>query len=136
MDKTGLLLNQISYFKKIYLDKIESNNSELQKGTLTANDCRFSNKSMLGRISVLNDLIETDKNLIHTKLMDDFNLYTKQLKSLKVNLLDKEDPNQNLFYFLNGCICVSMLLMTVPENPLSACPENKEIFKNETKIKA
>jgi hypothetical protein len=50
------------------------------------------------------------------------------LSELKINLMDKEDKNLGLFYFLNGACSVLLLLMTVPENPLSACTRKYRYF--------
>ena len=130
--KIHLLKNQILYFKDLYSKKIIQNNLDISKKQLSPYDNQFSNKNLLGRISILNNLLETEDCNLQTKIFDNYNLYNKQLELLKVNVLNNEDENINLFYFINGCCSVLLLLMTVPENSLSACPVNKDILLSDS----
>ena len=132
MKKTKLLINQLLWFKKNYTEKMSVNNELLAKKDLTESDHLFAQKGLLGRINAINTILETEESKMSNSILDEFNLYNHSLAGLEVNLMDKEDENLGLFYFLNGACSVLLLLMTVPENPLSACPKNIEILLSDT----
>ena len=131
--KQELLKNQILYFREQKRKEIEELNIAKEKGELTEYDYTNAIKSCQGAMNSLDMNLE-DPNLSN-KILDDINMWNKAKPSLKVNFLDKEDKNLGLFFMISGAANQLMLLLTVPENPLSACPLNKDILLSESLIK-
>ena len=129
MEKDELLKNQILFYRKKYSEKLEDLNEELNKNHITSYDFKCAKNGLLGRISTLNSLIDlNDESKIMDLIFDKFNVLNNSLKTLKINFLDENDKNLDIFHLLHGSCIVLLLLMTVPENPLSCCPENKKFF--------
>lgn len=131
--KQELLKNQILYFRAKKKKEIEELLIAKEKGELTEYDYTNAMKSCQGAINSLDMNLE-DSN-IENKILDDINMWHKAKASLKINFLDKEDKILGLFFMVSGAANQLMLLLTVPENPLSACPLNKDILLSESLIK-
>jgi len=131
--KQELLKNQILYYKQKNKKKIEELYTAKEKGELTEYDYNNAYKSITGALNCLDRNLE-DPNLSN-KILDDFIMWNKAKASLKVNFFDKQDKNLNLFFMVSGASNQLMLLLTVPENPLSSCPLNKDILLSQSLIK-
>ena len=131
--KQELLKNQILYFREERKKEIEELQLSREKGELTEHDYSNALKSRQGAMNALDMNLE-DPNLSN-KILDDINMWNKAKDSLVINFLDKEDKNLSLFYMISGAANQLMLLLTVPENPLSACPLNKDILLSQSLLK-
>jgi len=130
MKNTELLKNQIIFFRNQKKRQIEELHISKEKGDISDFDYNMCLKSRQGALSAL-DLNLDDINL-STKIMDDLKMYFVAKNSLEVNFLDKQDKNISLFHLTSGAADQLMLLLTVPENPLSACPLNVDILLSQS----
>ena len=127
--KQQLYENQINFFRKEIREKLKSIKGEKDKGNLTELDYLNAKGRLNGK---MNALIDVKTANIQESIMRNIKIYElagKQVLS-KINLLDKNDKNYTLFYFLDGGVTVLYTLLTIHDNTLSCCPSNKEIILN------
>jgi len=129
MEKDELLMNQILFYRKKYSEELEKLNIDFNKNHITSYDFKCAKNSLLGKISTLNSLLDLNDSKVINIIFDKFNIFNNSLKTLKINFLDKNDKNLDIFHLLHGSCTVLLLLITVPENLLSCCPENKKLLK-------
>ena len=132
--KQELLKNQILYFIKEKKTQIQDLNIAKEKGDITEHDYSNANKRLIGALNCLYD-INLNNDLLLDKILSDINMWHQAKNNLKINFLDKEDKNLGLFFMIGGAADQLMLLLTVPENPLSACPLNVDILLSQSIIK-
>jgi hypothetical protein len=131
--KQQLYINQINYFltetkRKIIL--LEEDKTKDDKREHTELSYRNSKSRLNG---VFQALSLNQKEDIHTQIMNNIAMFNKASNDLKnkVNYLDDNDKNFTLFYLIGGALDISMILLTIYDNPQSCCPINKDIiFKN------
>ena len=99
---------QIEYYKKYYSVKLNDELSSPISAALYNARIQMYN----GRIYAL--------TIDYTDLYDTYNLCNKKL----IKCANKTDD----FWYYTGVVNTCLLMMTVPENSLSACPKNKNIL--------
>ena len=118
--KQQLYENQINFFRKEIREKLKSIKGEKDKGNLTELDYLNAKGRLNGK---MNALIDVKTANIQESIMRNIKIYElagKQVLS-KINLLDKNDKNYTLFYFLDGGVTVLYTLLTIHDNTLSCC---------------
>jgi len=132
--KQELLKNQILYFRNKTKKEIEDLNKAYNKTPREITTYDFNNaiKSRQGALSALD--FDFEKSL-EQQIMDKLHIHNVMKEQIKVNFLDKEDKNLGMFFLACGGSNILMLLLTATENPLSACPVNKDILLSSSLIK-
>jgi hypothetical protein len=123
--KQNLYINQIHWFRKETKKKIENLSSDKEQGFVT----EFGYKQARSRLNGSMQALDLDfRKDINEQIMSNIVMYQKAEKDIKINVLDKNDPNTGLFYLIGGAITQSLILLTAYDNPQSCCPSNKEIL--------
>ena len=129
MERNQLYGNQIKFFIASTKDKIKDANKDKEKKDLTEIDYKFKISGYNGIIDALGNL-KSDN--IETEIINSMEIYNKALSGLKINYLDNYDKNFTIFYLIQSALSYLMILLTIIDNPQSACPINKEYLLNKS----
>lgn len=128
--KNQLIKNQIDYYLKdikIKMDIFKKDNPDLNP--------IYINHTISMYNGMINALSISESDNLEYIILDSISMYRKALSDIKIDFLNKNDKNYDIFYLIKGAINILMLLITVPGNPLSSCPINREYLLNLSLIK-
>ena len=134
--KQQLYINQLNYFLTETKRKLVLLEEDKDKGDKREHT-DISYKNAKSRLNGCFQALTLDtKEDIHTQIMSNIVMYNKASNDLKgkVDYLDPNDKNLSLFYLIGGAMDMSMILLTIYDNPQSCCPLNKDILLKETMV--
>lgn len=121
-----LLKNQIDYFIDKANEEIDKILSGIERGDISKIDGKNAMSRLEGKLYSLKEVINSDNRDDKIREIMNSNMLLKDNIARKIKFTNKKDPNIGLFHYYCGIVDTMLILITIPSNPLSACPLNKD----------